>query len=197
MWRPSASAWLGSLLAGATLAACGPSFQLVYEGDARFEHCYALDETPTAPMADKTECWTQWMQSYTYGQTRNRVDYAAMRARALHDAVLPTDEALMGAAPGGGTSRSLTHDEPIPTNAFAPPPKTLQDADAGVEAADHAPNTTAVVTAVPAPPPPLQPPRGACTDRCQGQWQSCRAACTKGHCAECDASYGGCMKGCF
>jgi len=172
--------------AAIALAACGPSFQVVYEGDARFEHCYALDDTATVPMTEKTECWTQWMQAYTYGQTRNRIDYAAMRAKALRDApVIPTDEALMSAAPGGGVTRNLTHEEPVTTNAFAPPPKTLGEGDAAVET----PET---------PPPPVAPqaPREACTDRCHGQWTSCRATC-KTKCGECDSSYGGCMKGCF
>ena len=46
---------LGVLLA--PLLGCGPSFQTVYENDARFEHCYALDDTPTAAMEKKAACW--------------------------------------------------------------------------------------------------------------------------------------------
>ena len=74
----AALAGLGAL----GVVACGPSFQVVYEGDARFEHCYALDETPQISMQEKSDCWSTWIRSYTNGQTRNRVDYAAMRAKA-------------------------------------------------------------------------------------------------------------------
>lgn len=111
---------LGSI---ATLA-CGPSFQTVYENDARFEHCYALDETPTADMQHKAACWNDWSRKHTYGQTRDRVEYARLRYDALSTVPqLPTDEAMMAAAPGEGTN-SNTAAAPTPTNAFAPPPKT-------------------------------------------------------------------------
>src|SRR5690349_4487799 len=65
------------------VAGCGPSFQALYEGDARFEHCYALDESGTASMRQKSDCWRDWTLRYTYGQTRDRVEYAAARYRAL------------------------------------------------------------------------------------------------------------------
>jgi len=185
-------------MCGVELAACGPSFQVVYEGDARFEHCYALDEVPTVAMQEKTDCWNQWMRSYTYGQTRNRIDYAASRAKALRDVpVMPTDEAVMGAAPGEGTGR-VGKDEPLTTNAFAPPPKTQNDGDAGPASA--APENTAVVTTHPGVPLgvvlPSTTPHEPCTDRCRSEWEVCRGAC-KGKCAACDHSYGGCMKRCF
>jgi hypothetical protein len=51
---------LATGLALAGLAGCGPSFQAVYDGDVRFEHCYALDESPNAPMAAKKDCWRDW-----------------------------------------------------------------------------------------------------------------------------------------
>lgn len=111
-------------------AGCGPSFQAVYENDARFEHCYALDDTPTAAMEKKADCWNDWTRNHTYGQTRDRVEYARARYDALSTvAQLPTDEAMMGAAPGEGTSVD-TAAAPTPTSAFAPPPKT-DSRDAG------------------------------------------------------------------
>jgi len=189
------------------LAACGPSFQVVYEGDARFEHCYALDDTPTISLEEKTDCWSQWVRSYTYGQTRNRIDYASGRAKALRAVpAMPTDEAIMSAAPGEGISR-VGHDEPATTNAFAPPPTTMSAVDGGGQsrletAADENPT-------LPAPVRPVNPnlpvgaivpdvtPRESCTDRCRGEWQVCRASCKPGKCAVCDRSYGGCMKSCF
>ncbi len=142
-------------LAALAVAACGPSFQVVYEGDARFEHCYALDETATVSMQEKTECWTQWSRSYTYGQTRNKIDYAATRAKALRDVpASPTDEAVMSAAPGGGAVRPLGQDEPVPTSAFTPPPQTMRESDAGPAPApvpDTAPETLPFTPFVPSP----------------------------------------------
>jgi hypothetical protein len=193
----------------AAVVACGPSFQVVYEGDARFEHCYALDETASVPMAEKTDCWTQWMKSYTYGQTRNRVDYASTRAKALREVpVMPTDEAVMSAAPGEGLGR-VGRDLPVTTNAFEAPPKTMAQADAGRRAVSPPEGAEAKLeTAADEPPQQQSPqlplgaivpqttPREPCTDRCRSEWQTCRATC-RGKCGACDRSYGGCMKRCF
>jgi len=149
-----------AVLGGVVVAlGCGPGFQAIYEGDARFEHCYALDENPSASMTAKGECWRDWMDHYTYGQTRDRVAYAAARTRAMsriHD--LPTDEALMGAAPGEIPHSGIT--APAPTSAFAPPPKTL-DLDAGGGPGGNGPAagssdmpTATWMTNLPPPPPP-------------------------------------------
>ena len=184
-------------------AACGPSFQAIYEGDARFEHCYALEDTPNAPMRDRTACWRDWSQNYTYGQTRDRVEYAAARSRALsrvHGA--PTDEAMMQAAPGEGSEYHGVA-APAPTSAFAPPPKTLGEVDAGartfIKIPDVLPPTPqpAVSSIVSA---PLAPPPGAdCSDECSRGWQSCSGSCdkAKGDCEKCQKTYKTCMKGCF
>jgi hypothetical protein len=185
-------------LTALALLACGPSFQVVYEGEARFEHCYALDDTPTAAMQEKTDCWTQWMKSYTYGQTRNRVDYAAMRAKALQEAhVAPTDEAMMSAAPGGGTARVIGQDEPQTTNAFATPPKTMPEGDGGADAVAPVVRLVPVAPFVPrdksSPPTPAQ----ACTTTCRTKWDTCRDGCKSVACRACDKSYGSCMQRCF
>lgn len=114
----------------AVVLACGPSFQAVYEGNAQFEHCYAMEERPQIAIHEKAECWNDWSQRYTYGQTRDRINYATARYVALSQDV-PTDEAMMMAAPGM-TPRTSVINAPSPTNAFAPPPKTLEQADAAV-----------------------------------------------------------------
>ena len=95
-------AWAVLVVASAAaIFACGPSFQVIYEGDARFEHCYALDDDPQLAMQTKAACWQDWVKNYRYGQTRNRVDYANLRYHALSRGnSMPTDDALMGAAPG-------------------------------------------------------------------------------------------------
>ena len=134
---------------------CGPSFQAVYEGDVRFEHCYAVDENPSLSMPQKEACWKDWLAHYTYGQTRDRVAYAYARSRAMSRmGQMPTDEAMMGAAPGEvPQSGGIT--APAPTSAFAPPPKTL-DVDAGTDGGDWSRSAPAAtwMSNLPPPPPP-------------------------------------------
>jgi len=102
---------------------CGPSFQALYEGDARFEHCYAIEEDGVVSLQKKADCWRDWTDHYTFGQTRDRVQYASMRYRALTSTNLPTDEGMMSAAPGEGNGEGNATTL-APTNAFAPPPTT-------------------------------------------------------------------------
>jgi hypothetical protein len=179
---------------------CGPSFQAIYEGDARFEHCYAMDDNPSTPLQAKSDCWSDWTKHYTYGQTRDRVEYATMRYRALARVPnAPTDEAMMGAAPGeGATTSSLS--APAPTSAFAPPPKTEEVADAG-GASPAASTSSAGVPAdagAHATPVPV-PPETACLGTCGDAWQTCKVACASaaGGCPACDKTYGRCAKACF
>jgi hypothetical protein len=190
-------ALVAGLLAAGALA-CGPSFQAIYEGDARFEHCYALDDDPSASMQAKADCWQEWTKGYTYGQTRDRVEYATMRYRALSRVPgLPTDEAMMGAAPGEGkTTSSVT--APAPTNAFEPPPKTLPDADAGSDIA-HKSGTVKVPAPPPAPPKPPDTPRASCVAGCGDSWHDCKGACAAAAagCPQCDKTYSRCVKACF
>lgn len=188
------AAWL------AATTACGPSFQAVYEGNARFEHCYALEENPQVAMPDKATCWKDWSERYTFGQTRDRVQYATARYVALseaHDA--PTDEALMMAAPGQ-TPRTSVITAPAPTNAFAPPPKVLEQAqqesptkglgDAGGPAASVDPAKTTTF------------PAAKCSDVCQSTFVSCGKDCDgdaglSKTCQSCTKSFKECMRACF
>lgn len=123
-------------LALAATAACGPSFQAVYEGDVQFEHCYGLDMGSAAPDA-KRSCWRTWVASYTYGQSRDRVDYAAARLNQL--AVDPGGEvatassSLSGSSPLTGGCRPVV--PLLPKDAFVPPPNVSDGhADAGAPA---------------------------------------------------------------
>ncbi len=199
--RSLRAGWLGSL--GLAVAACGPSFQTIYENDVRFEHCYALDDSGSASLKQKAECWKDWKEHHTFGQTRDRVEYAQSRYVALHQIpILPTDEAMMAGAPGEvGEKTQLT--APTPTNAFAPPPTTM-DFDAST-----LPTVAPTLAAVPTqttPAPGLQdagagfprPPGAACQDDCSVKWQSCRT----GHTADggpdkrCDDAYDRCIVVC-
>lgn len=179
--------------AAAFTLACGPSFQTVHEGEARFEHCYALDDSPNEPLERKSACWSDWARNHTYGQTRDRVQYATQRYRALSRVPsLPTDEAMMGAAPGEGvTATAIT--APAPTNAFAPPPKTME-LDAGLDAA--APNAAGDGGAVNAPRAAPKTAAVICAEDCESSWTGCRGGCEAKRCAECDRNYKTCLRKC-
>ncbi len=223
MKRAAGMVSLGALaVVGGVTSGCGPSFQAVYEGDARFEHCYALEENPSLAMREKAGCWDEWLHGYTYGQTRDRVDYALSRSRALRaGGELPTDEAMMQAAPGEGRDRDTTSG---PRNAFAPPPKTLGEAadaggstsvatsgggtsttwgvaalvpgDAGVDSAKHV-DLPATVAAS---------PLMRCTDACRDAWTGCRGPEAKTAASDakvdakkiatCDRNYRACLRVC-
>src|SRR5438477_4594190 len=101
-----------SIAAGAT--ACGASIQAVYEGDVRFEHCMALDSRPDVKPTLRRACWEEWEKFYTFGQTRDRVDYAELRKQQL-SIVSDFDEGDWASA------RSKTASAvPEPTSALAP-----------------------------------------------------------------------------
>lgn len=178
---------------GGVAVGCGPSFAAVHEGESRFEHCYALDENPNETLEKKAACWSDWAQRHTYGQTRDRVQYAVQRHRALSRVpVLPTDEAMMGAAPGEGVQPQHVA-APAPTSAFAPPPKTLE-ADGGSDAAPGARlPESGVAVPVSAPPKSMAV---ACAYDCESTWTGCRSGCDKKRCDECDRTYKTCLRKC-
>lgn len=199
---------VGLGLLGGLAGACGPSFQAIYEGNARFEHCYALEENSQVPMTEKADCWRDWSERYTYGQTRDRIHYATARYVALSQVPnIPTDEAMMMAAPGV-TPRQTVITAPAPTNAFAPPPKVLDEGDSGppVRPAERhtvvgqidggpapatGPRQTPEANARAAPPsaPPL--PASSCGNACASTFEKCGDAGT------CEKTYRGCMRACF
>jgi hypothetical protein len=170
-----------SALVALASAACGPSFQAIYDSDVHFEHCYAIDETNIS-QASKRECWSQWLRSYTYGQSRDRVDFAASRVAAL--------SATSTLALSDPLQSHVVSAAPLPTNAFAPPPNVALDA-----------GTVAVEAGPPLDPPPatgkLLAPGSECADACEARWSSCRNGCSGGTCDNCDRAYRGCMPPCF
>ena len=168
--------------------ACGPSFQAVYEGDVQFEHCYALDESGSTAMKDKADCWRDWTRNHTYGQTRDRVEYAVSRLYALNVApTLPTDDVLQQSAPGGGFRKNLIS-APAPTSVFEPPPMTMpaeEDAGSRIDAGGKL-----VV-------PQIRAPGADCSDACDLGWQACKGTCTRKKCDVCGTAHSTCMIGCF
>ena len=214
MGRPvtAALAAVAGLAVAAAAAACGPSFQAIHEGSSRFEHCYALEEDPRTAMHEKADCWRDWSEHYTFGQTRDRIQYATARYVALSQANVPTDEALMMAAPGV-TPRVSTITAPAPTNAFAPPPKVL-DADGGegtptVQMGDqspgHLPEIDAGAPEVTTVELPAPLPAAACTDACGATFRDCASGCVAvpgpqskdRACPTCEKKYKACVRACL
>lgn len=96
----------------ATVTACGASIHAVYEGDVRFEHCMALDSRPDVRPTIRGACWSEWLDFYTFGQTRDRVEYAEVRGRQLRG----TSDFDDGDAPAAQPDR-----RPVPAPSNAPP----------------------------------------------------------------------------
>jgi hypothetical protein len=190
--------------------ACGPSFQAVYECDVRFEHCYALDEGPASPDAKK-ECWASWLHGYTYGQPSDRVEYAGTRFSQLSlGPTLPNEESREARPP-----RHPLTVAPLPTSAFAPPPKLAASATVVAASPLHPPGPELASRA----------PAQDCSDACSQRWTACREGCDgtspsfgkaatadagalagplrrsedlkQRSCDECDRSYRTCVPMCF
>ena len=76
--------WRRVLVVLATLLlACGPSFEAIREGDLRFAHCDRLDLDRGITPSHRLHCWREWRRVYSYGQTRDRVEYARRRIAEL------------------------------------------------------------------------------------------------------------------
>ena len=168
------------------MTGCGPGMQSVYEGNVRFEHCYRLDLDPNVAPTHRKACWEQWVTTYSYGQTRDKLEYAKRRIRYLN-AGQTAAEPLDLRDP---QIRAAT-DPDTPVNIHAPPPSVE-----GTSAPQ--PATTAALA--PTTEPPRVPGR-ACTDACTTALTRCLAPCTNTPtaptCATCPQDYGVCVRRCY
>ncbi len=172
-------------------AACSLTYQSVYEGDVRFEHCYRLDEERQVSIGDKLRCWHDWCEKYTYGQTRDRIEYALTRERTLGQARASGERN----APPGVFTPVAANASPQPTNAFAPPPPTMTQ-DAGAADADR--RAAVAALAQPASTPLPAAPGASCGVTCGKTWGQCGQECKASSCqASCDERYRNCMRACF
>jgi len=172
-------------LAGLGAISCGASIQAVYEGDVRFEHCMALDSRPDVKPTIRRACWEEWEKFYTFGQTRDRVEYASVRKQQL-SIVSDFDEGDWTPAKAKGPSAV-----PDPTSALAPPPMMLSNtSDAGAPKDGGA--TKEPVEGDKA------PPGADCTSACEDSRKLCADQCKTAGCEKgCAAGYKRCMKRCF
>jgi len=174
-----------ALVVIALSTACGASINAVYEGDVRFEHCMALDAEKDTKPTIRRACWDEWTKFYTFGQTRDRVEYARLRMKQLGQSSDYDEGDFVPVEP------RKTLAVPEPTSALAPPPMMLAtDAgsgetseDAGADAADAE---------------PLPLPGAACAKPCETAFAECHAPCKTPACEQaCTTKYKKCMRKCF
>ncbi len=171
---------LGPIAAVAWVQGCGPSVQSVYEGNVRFEHCYRLDLDPNIAASHREACWRSYTGRYHYGQTKDRVEYARRRIRALASGdtsrpVLRLD--LVDAA----AAQISPAEAPMPTSAHAPPPPTARatpDASPGDARNENSSKSP--------------PPGAVCATECRETWDKAGPGCT-----DCERDYRSCMQRCY
>ncbi len=170
------------------LASCGPSVQSIYEGNVRFEHCYRLDLELEVASSHRQACWTSWLDRYTYGQPRDRIEYARRRVRSFAAGDANRPALVLGQAQHEET-RQFYLVVPAPTSVHAPPP----------------PIATRLNVAAPPPAAPSAEPKNApgaeCEASCKSAFASCNQACDpaakSAACKSCDPDYKKCMARCF
>ncbi|WP_437588057.1 hypothetical protein [Sorangium sp. So ce1000] len=181
-------------LAAASATACGASINAVYEGDVRFEHCMALDSLADVKPTLRRACWDEWLQFCTFGQTRDRVEYATLRARQLSH-TSDFDEGDWN--PPSSRAPAV----PEPTSALAPPPRLLTaDVAAPAEAdeADADPGAPGAASSTSSATQDAAPPGAECSTSCQTAWKECRHDCKSAACEKgCSGKYTRCMRRCF
>src|SRR5690606_8301928 len=100
---------------------CGPSIQPIHEGGVRFEHCYRLDLDPKIAPGHRHACWKQWLEVYSYGQSRDRIEYSQRRLRDLEAGDTNPTRLNLDQQQARET-RQFYMATPAPTSVHAPPP---------------------------------------------------------------------------
>lgn len=185
--------WLHLAAPAATLCgalACGPSVQSIYEGNVRFEHCYRLDLEQDVASTHRQACWSAWLDRYTYGQSRDKLEYARRRVRAFSGGDVDRPALRVGENQAQD-ARQFYLVVPAPTSVHAPPPPIATR----VNAIEPAPSSSSGL--------PLAKPVPAegCSSACLSAFNSCNQACDPAAktaaCKSCDPDYKQCMQRCF
>jgi len=171
---------------------CGASYQALYEGEVRFEHCYRLDEEPSIPLTQRRECWREWTQFYTFGQTRDRLEYALRRQRELTTQI-ENPHAQPDEISDIKTLSSNPMATPSPTNPFAPPPHLQNENSPSTPPADPIPWLESLASNP-------QPTVQSCLMQCMSRWKTCTDTCshTNDECRkDCDSAFKACSQRCL
>ncbi len=191
MRGPTASL-LAALTAVGAASGCGPSVQSIYEGSVRFEHCYRLDLEQDVATTHRQACWTTWLDRYTYGQSRDRLEYARRRVRAFATGDVERPQLRVGQTQAQQDSRQFYLVVPAPTSVHASPPPIATRTNAVVAAPGPSPSADAA---------PKLAPADECSTACRSAFSSCSQACDpvakSTACKSCDPDYKKCMQRCF
>ena len=190
------------LLGPALMLSCGPSVQSIYEGDVRFEHCYRLDLELDVATTHRQACWTTWLDRYTYGQSRDRLEYARRRVRAFASGDVDRPALRVGASQEQDT-RQFYLVVPQPTSVHAPPPpiatrvNATPDPPPELDKASPTISTSAEAAKSSSKPAPGEDCAGACKSAFGSCNQACDGAAKSAACKSCDPDYKKCMARCF
>jgi hypothetical protein len=159
---------------------CGPSFEAIQEGDLRFAHCDRLDLDPNISASHRLHCWREWRRVYTYGQTRDRVEYSQRRiAEVVSGDTGPPFELP---SPMSRRADVIPAGEPNPLH--NPPPAVAPMADDTGVAPPGGPAATA--------------DGPSCVARCEAARSECTPGCEARQrgCGDCDSSFEACLGDC-
>jgi len=180
---------------GLLAVGCGASYQSIYEGEVRFEHCHRLDEEPEIPLTQRRECWREWTKFYTYGQTRDRLEYALRRQRELTAKIENPNADIANAPDASNVNEPVA--APAPTSPFAPPPHVHDSTDAGAKD-DSSIDPTELLDMLTS---GKYPPQQTCLLRCLQRWRTCADSCDPKDDEECrkgcDAAFKNCGTTCL
>jgi hypothetical protein len=174
---------LACLLTGLVLTACGPSFEVLAEGDLRFVHCDRLDLDPNIAPSHRLHCWREWRRMYTYGQTRDRVEYAQRRiAEVVSGDTDPPFQLPAGATTVARHSFQPTSDPQAPSATPSATPAAASSAAPVPSLAVGAASTALV----------------ACQSRCEAASASCLPGCETRPtgCKPCETPLEVCLRDC-
>jgi hypothetical protein len=166
--------------------------QSIYEGDVRFEHCYRLDLEQDVASTHRQACWSTWLDRYTYGQPRDKLEYARRRVRAFAGGDADRPQLKLGEGQQAQRdARQFYLVVPAPTSVHAPPPPIATR----MNVAEPPPSASAPASLAKA------APGEGCAEECRGAFSSCNQACDpaakSAACKSCDPDYKKCMQRCF
>lgn len=166
------------LLAALGSTACGASYQRIYEGDVRFEHCYRLDADPSIDSQVRLACWSEWTFAHTLGQTYDRVLYARRREAALRSG----ETAAVGPTLVTGQTSSVASQQQALSS--RPRPSATSSSALALNAPEPAPSTLSS--------------RQLCSQECGQTFTACVTRCTDDGCAQkCGVQVKACLESCL
>jgi hypothetical protein len=220
----------GGLLAAvavvaSALGACGPNLRMVAEGEVEFERCRGVEDDPSAANDERLQCWNNWQQTFTVGQSAERTQHARVRIAALsrgdgssggqQPVAGPTTMRGPTPAPGAPASSTVAAGQANGVVVGAPsgspgvngvytvnnPPNAGPNAPP-TSTGPAGPTSSAGPSSVPSPAAgsTTAPPGASCSGTCRDGWSACNSPCGRGDSAcvaRCDDVYRDCMRGCY